>query len=61
MDKLIISYHDSCLYESDVDILSSETEWLNDRIISFYFDYLQHEIYESKEILFLGKNKSSAV
>lgn len=58
MDKLIISYHDSCLYKSDLDILNSETEWLNDRIISFYFDYLQHEICNSDEILFLGKHKS---
>ncbi|KAL7034061.1 hypothetical protein ACKWTF_007833 [Chironomus riparius] len=61
MDKLIISYHDSCLYKSDVEILYLETEWINDRIISFYFDYLQHEIYESKEILFLGSEVTQAI
>ncbi|XP_070492126.1 sentrin-specific protease 8 [Chironomus tepperi] len=61
MDKLIISYHDSCLYKSDIEILNSETEWLNDRIISFYLDYLQHEIYESKEILFLGSEVTQAI
>jgi sentrin-specific protease 8 len=55
MDKIILSFHDSCLYESDVDILRSETSWLNDRIITFYFEYLQHEIYESKDILLIGE------
>ena len=55
MDKLILSYQDSCLYESDLTILNSQSDWLNDRIISFYLEYLNFEIYESDEILFLGK------
>lgn len=55
MDKLILSYHDACLYKSDFSILSDATGWLNDRIITFYFEYLQREIYENKEILLIGE------
>lgn len=55
MDKLVLSYHDSCLYESDLKILQSEDAWLTDRIISFYFDYLQHDVFENDKILFIGK------
>lgn len=55
MDKLILSYQDACLYESDLAILRSETAWLNDRIISFYFEYLNREVFETDEILFVGK------
>lgn len=55
MDKLILSYQDSCLYESDLKIIQSDSAWLNDRIISFYFEYLQKEVYETDEILFIGK------
>jgi Ulp1 family protease len=55
MDKLILSYQDACLYESDLKILQSESAWLNDRIISFYFEYLQKEVYETDDILFIGE------
>lgn len=55
MDKIVLSYQDSCLYDSDIAILNSGTDWLNDRIISFYLEYLHNEIYESDEILCLGK------
>lgn len=52
-NKIILSYGDSCLYESDLEILKVDTSWLNDRIISFYFEYLQ-EVFDSNEILFIG-------
>lgn len=57
MDKIIISYHDACLYESDYFILKTHDSWLNDRIISFYFEYLQKDVFESEsdKILFIGK------
>lgn len=55
MDKLILSYNDSCLYESDLQILKSDRAWLSDRIISFYFEYLQLEILKNDfEILLIG-------
>lgn len=54
MDKLILSYQNSCLYTSDINILKNEQLWLNDRIISFYFEYLQNEIF-GEDILLIGK------
>jgi sentrin-specific protease 8 len=55
MDKIVLSYHDSCLYESDVDILKSNSAWLNDRIISFYFEYLQYDVFQNEKLLFIGE------
>ena len=55
MRKVELSYHDAIIYEDDLKILKSETEWLNDRIISFYFEYLSKEIYEDEKILLIGK------
>lgn len=55
MDKLILSYHDACLYESDLEILKSDTSWLNDRIIGFYFEYISREIFGMNDkILLIG-------
>lgn len=55
-DKIILSYNDSCLYKSDLLILKSETDWLSDRIISFYFEFLYYEFVDKKEdILLIGK------
>lgn len=55
MDKIILSYHNSCLYTSDINILKKNTEWLNDRIISFYFEYLENEILSEEKVLLIGK------
>ena len=52
---MVLSYHDTIIYSDDLKILKSETEWLNDRIISFYFEYLGREIYDDQKILFIGK------
>lgn len=54
-DKIKLSYHDACLYQSDYQILKSNS-WLNDRIISFYFEYLQREIVKDEKILFIGED-----
>lgn len=40
-DKFILNYHDAILYESDIELLTSETEWLNDACIHFYMTVLQ--------------------
>eukprot|EP01132_Coremiostelium_polycephalum_P002062 gene2062-2542_t len=42
-DELYATFGDSCLYESDYDILKRETEWLNDAIISFYIEHLSEK------------------
>lgn len=38
-DKIVLSFHECLLRESDVDILKGP-RWLNDSLISFYFEYL---------------------
>jgi sentrin-specific protease 8 len=38
--KTALNFHDSCLKLSDVDLLKGP-HWLNDQIISFYFEYLE--------------------
>ena len=40
-NQLILNFHDAILYESDVDLLQSEFEWLNDACIHFYLTVLQ--------------------
>jgi len=41
-DKVVLSYHDVCLYESDV-ILLQHGKWLNDIIIGFIYEYFEYE------------------
>lgn len=53
--KLILSYHDAVIYEEDLKILKSGTDWLNDRVISFYFEYVSKDLLEVDRILFIGK------
>lgn len=52
-DRLLaLSFQDCCIYLSDVDLLKGP-HWLNDQIISFYFEYLEKEIYEEYADRFL--------
>ncbi|EFA81807.1 sentrin-specific protease 8 [Heterostelium album PN500] len=39
-DPIILSFKDASLYKSDLSILKNRYQWLNDAIISFYFEYL---------------------
>uniref|UniRef100_A0A0A9WI25 Sentrin-specific protease 8 n=1 Tax=Lygus hesperus TaxID=30085 RepID=A0A0A9WI25_LYGHE len=48
----VLSFHDSILYESDVELLDGPY-WLNDSIIGFYMEYLEKEIYTDLGIAFL--------
>lgn len=38
--QIVLNYHDSVLRQSDIDILKGPC-WLNDTVISFYFEYLE--------------------
>lgn len=51
--KVVLSYHDSVLHESDLRILQS-SDWLNDEIIAFYFEYLEKEVYPDKGMLLVS-------
>lgn len=42
--EVALNYHDTCLYFSDVDLLKGPF-WLNDQTISFYFEYLENDVF----------------
>ena len=42
-DEIVLSYEDVLLRESDLELLDPGN-WLNDRIISFWFLYLQNQL-----------------
>lgn len=39
-----LSYYNSCLRLSDIDILKSNS-WLNDKCITFYFEYMERKVF----------------
>ena len=41
-DKVVLSYHNSLLRKSDVDLLSGP-HWLNDQLIGFWLEYLENK------------------
>lgn len=43
--SIVLDYHDSLLYESDVKLLQS-SQWLNDKIIGFIYEYFENEKYK---------------
>lgn len=52
---IVLSYHDTLLRQSDVDLLKGN-HWINDNIITFWFEYLEHDLYqsESEEIVLVA-------
>lgn len=44
--EIILSYFDTCLRKSDVDLLLGN-KWINDNIIAFWFEYLENDLYSS--------------
>lgn len=51
-DEIAISYHESLLRRSDVNLLTGPY-WLNDQIISFYMEYLERHVFAHQKRLFL--------
>ncbi|ELR17526.1 Ulp1 protease family, Cterminal catalytic domain containing protein [Acanthamoeba castellanii str. Neff] len=47
-DKVVVTYGDTTLYESDVALLRPG-EWLNDSVISFWFEYLAKERFKDHQ------------
>jgi hypothetical protein len=41
-DILLINYHDAVIYPSDLALLDSTTDWLNDACINFHMRHLEH-------------------
>uniref|UniRef100_A0A8D8YM40 Sentrin-specific protease 8 n=1 Tax=Cacopsylla melanoneura TaxID=428564 RepID=A0A8D8YM40_9HEMI len=52
-NKVVLSYHDTVLHQSDIAILQG-SDWLNDEIIAFYLEYLEREVYPNKGMLFIS-------
>ncbi|XP_037954522.1 sentrin-specific protease 8-like [Teleopsis dalmanni] len=53
-DPVCLNFHESCLRMSDVQLLQGP-HWLNDQIISFYFEYLERVKYKNNsEMLFVS-------
>ncbi|EDW77057.1 uncharacterized protein Dwil_GK22166 [Drosophila willistoni] len=50
-DPISLSFHDACLRMSDVQLLQGP-HWLNDQILSFYYEYLTHVKYKSNSDLY---------
>ncbi|XP_062131404.1 sentrin-specific protease 8-like [Drosophila sulfurigaster albostrigata] len=47
-DPISLSFHDACLRMSDVQLLRGP-QWLNDQILSFYYEYLSHIKYKNND------------
>ncbi len=57
-DPVVASLGDSLLRQSDVDLLRGPY-WLNDRIISFYFEHLHRSRFEASDrVAFLSPEVS---
>jgi sentrin-specific protease 8 len=47
-DEIVLNYHNSLLYRSDLQLLEYPN-WLNDRLIAFVYEYFEYEKYESRK------------
>ncbi|RZC32768.1 sentrin-specific protease 8 [Asbolus verrucosus] len=59
-DPIVLSYDESLLRKSDVDLLHGPY-WLNDNIISFYFEYLKNTFKSAPYILFISPEVTQCI
>ncbi|XP_968466.2 sentrin-specific protease 8 [Tribolium castaneum] len=59
-DPIVLSYDESLLRKSDVELLQGP-HWLNDNIISFYFEYLKNTFKQAPHILFVPPEVTQCV
>ncbi|XP_077504730.1 sentrin-specific protease 8-like [Amblyomma americanum] len=45
--RIVLSYHDTLLRESDVELLE-EAHWVNDNVIWFWMQYIENELFASR-------------
>ena len=60
MDSVILSYGDTLLRQSDLNIIQSE-QWLNDTIIGFFFEYCQTQKYSESDCIFPGPEVAQCI
>lgn len=60
--RIVLSYHDTLLRESDVDLLDEQC-WVNDNIIWFWMQYMENELYASRRgsLAFVGPDVAQLV
>ncbi|XP_056648548.1 sentrin-specific protease 8-like [Diorhabda sublineata] len=49
-NKVVLSYNESLLRSSDIELLKGPN-WLNDTVISFYFEYLENDLFKGLNYL----------
>lgn len=60
-DPIVLSFHESLLRVSDVQLLQGP-HWLNDQIISFYFEYLEKIKYKAnQDMLFVSPEVTQCI
>jgi len=53
-DEILVNFHDSVLRRSDLALLEGE-HWLNDALIAFWFEYIQHTLFpDNSRVLLIG-------
>lgn len=58
---VVLNFHETLLHRSDVQLLEGP-HWLNDNIISFYFEYLEKVIFQdSRELLFVAPEVTQCI
>lgn len=58
MDEIVLSYYDSLLHRSDLELLD-EGNWLNDRLIGLFYEYFDQELFQVNNNTFLFVNPST--
>jgi sentrin-specific protease 8 len=56
-NRIVLSYNDSLLHESDLQLLDVGY-WLNDQLISFFYEYFENEQFKYEKHLFAFVNPS---
>ncbi|XP_050508908.1 sentrin-specific protease 8-like [Diabrotica virgifera virgifera] len=60
-DNIVLSYKESLLRTSDVELLKGPF-WLNDTIISFYFEYLESDLFKGcSHLLFVSPEVTQCI
>lgn len=60
-NPVVLSYHESLLRKSDIQLLKGPN-WLNDTLISFYFEYLEIDCFKnSSHLLFVPPDVTQCV
>lgn len=60
-NDIVLNFHDSLLRQSDLNLLMGPY-WLNDQIISFYFEYLERIIFNNENrLLFISPEVTQCI